>query len=223
MRAIFKDIRSELASDSVLDKLLIKNQVLTANDTVHHQEPESFTKEKLIERLLAFLGYDVTALRREIGLRVKDNRERDADYKLLVRTQFILLEAEPINKDLEAPKTGASQVREWLGSKSSPTDYGIATDGLKWKLLRWSHTTKSVQAIEDVDLSPIFQSYLTQQSVENDDGIRQLFEKFYFYFSSDTVLDALAGETSEARSKESEVTGLFYQKYIKWLCRKHHP
>ncbi len=217
MKAIFIDIKNELISDAIVDKLFIKNQILVGNDTIHHQEPETFTKDKLIERLLNFLGYDVSALKREIGLRVQDNRDRDADYKLLVRTQFILLEAEPINKDLEATNSGASQVREWLSSKFSQTDYGIATDGLKWKLLKVSQMTKTIPAIAEVDLSPIFSGYLHQQISDNDDVLRQLFNQFYFYFSNDTILDALSGETVEARAKQSEVTSQFYQKYIKYI------
>ena len=214
---IFRDIKNEIASDSVLDKLFIKNQVLVSNDTTHHQEPETFTKEKLIDKLLEFLGYSISSVRHETGLKVLDGKQRDTDYKLLVRTNFILLEAEPINKDLEAPKTGASQVREWLNSRFSETEYGIATDGLKWKLLKVSQSTQSIPTIFEIDLAPFFVGQINQQLTDPDNELRTKFEKFYFNFSKETILTALIGGTLESLEKEKEVTVIFYRKYIKYI------
>lgn len=210
MHEIFLDIKSEVSSDSTLDKLFIKRDTLTINDTLHKQEPEAFTKERVVERLLEFLGYP-RPYRSETTL-----TERVADYKIIVKTQFILFEAEPINKNLEAPNSGASQVREWLRDRFSVAEYGVATNGFEWKLLKVSVEKKKISTVATVDLTP-FVSRQLNQTLTSDDDLLGLYKKFDFNFSQVTILDALAGETEDSIKQQSEVTSRFYQEYIKYI------
>ncbi len=68
---------------------------------------------------------------------------------------FILVEGEPVNKDLESANTGESQVGEWLRDRFSPTEFGIATNGFEWKLLKVSTAKKEIVTAISIDLIPL--------------------------------------------------------------------
>jgi len=209
MDKIYREIREAVSSDSVLDKLFLSKKVLNQKDTEHNQEPEEFTKRTIVEPLLEFLGYPRKSFITETGLTVRDRRHRDADYKITLKTQFILLEAEPINKDLEARNTGASQVREWLNDRFALTEFGIATDGFVWKLLKVSYAEKDVVTVASIDLSPFLASKLNHTLHETNEDLQEIFNDFFFNFSSTTILDALSGETTESLKPPYKTSALF--------------
>lgn len=66
------------------------------------------------------------------------------DYTIRPKNQekpIFYVEAESINTDLYSKDHGVSQVEDWLLSQASKTDYGIATDGFEWILLRFDTTS----------------------------------------------------------------------------------
>jgi len=93
--------------------------VLKSSMTRDGLQPEPFTQSAVIEPLLDKLGYDYDT---EAG-GLSGGRTEVADYTISLRdyddidSTRLLIEAEPINKDLDSRKHGAGQVRSWLSQR----------------------------------------------------------------------------------------------------------
>ena len=69
---------------------------------------------------------------REIALRSTDRPGQRNDQPKNKQKPIFYVEAEPLNIDLYSDGHGIKQVNSWLLSRASKTDFGLATDGLKW-------------------------------------------------------------------------------------------
>lgn len=96
-------------------------------------QPESFTQQAIINPVLRALGHDYST---EAG-GLSGGHTQVADYTVSLRdhpeidSTRLLIEAEPINKDLHGRKHGIGQVRDWLSQREFESDFGFATDGLR--------------------------------------------------------------------------------------------
>ena len=101
-------------------------------------QPESFTQDAVIEPLLDALGHEY---RSEAG-GLSGGQTQVADYTISLRDHAdidstrLLVEAEPINKDLDSRDHGIGQVKDWLSQREFESDFGFATDGLRWVFVR---------------------------------------------------------------------------------------
>lgn len=85
--------------------------------------------------------------------------KKKPDYIIRPKKQekpIFYVEAESFNTDLYSDGQGLSQVRNWLLSRASKTDYGIATDGFQWILLKFDAASAQSKEFFKVDLRPIF-------------------------------------------------------------------
>jgi hypothetical protein len=127
------------------------------------QIPEEFTKQCLIKPLLDFLGFETvsqTSLSSPSGRRLPDYVIRPKEKS----APIIYVEAEGLNTDLYGKSQGVSQVNEWLLSRASKTDYGLATDGFKWILLKFDTVSAQSKAVLKIDLRPVLLKILNPVS-----------------------------------------------------------
>jgi hypothetical protein len=87
-----------------------------------------------------FLGYQFLGKRSGSAGNID---QREADYTLQVNSECILVEAEPLNKQLYSVKRqDVEQLKSNLEKRSFSADLGIATNGFEWALLKY-HDAKS--------------------------------------------------------------------------------
>ena len=221
------NLREQIADDR-LEKLLRAesgNTVLKTEHTHENQKPESLTQQAVIEVLFEALGYD--DLPTEAGSYSED-RSKIADYSMPFdmngESNRLLIEAEPIGKNLDSRKHGIGQVKDWLSRREFESDFGFATDGLRWVFVRYDSVAYKSNIIEDIDLRPVFvtafenaavgKESITEALSETDheaiDGLIQTFERENFVsIASDAR--RIIGDAQEA------ITDEFYEEYIRYV------
>ena len=99
-----------------------------------NRKPEDVTEELIVDPILKFLGYQ--SLGKSSGS-AGNIDQREADYTLQVNSERILVEAEPLNKQLYNVRgQGVEQLKSNLEKRSFRADLGIATNGFEWALLK---------------------------------------------------------------------------------------
>jgi hypothetical protein len=199
--------------------------VMRADFTRDQLDPEPMTKSRVIEPLLEALGYDDYGY--EAGSFAADRGEQ-ADYAVSLRdvesvdSSRLLIEAEPVNKPLRNRGHGLDQVKSWLSQREFESDFGFATDGVRWVFVRYDPDSYSHNVIEDVDLRPVFlalfENATTEQrppaevlSDEQRDLVSTLLRTFRYGNFVSIVDDA--GEVIQRR--QEEITDEFYDDYIR--------
>jgi len=223
-------LRKKMKKDETIERMLRSggggSYVLKSSMTRDGLQPEPFTQSAVIEPLLDELGYDYDT---EAG-GLSGGRTEVADYTISLRdhddidSTRLLIEAEPINKDLNSRKHGAGQVRSWLSQREFESDFGFATDGLRWIFIRYDPDSYTHNVIEEVDLQPVFVALF-----ENQVGERKPLEEAVFDADLERV-DALvrtfefanfrsiAGEARQViKRKQEEITDEFYDDYIRYV------
>jgi len=183
---IVDKLRNDAVNESVLDSLFLGKKVLKSEMLKDNESPEDYTRKNFIDKMLLFLGYSESEIKTATNLQWVDRRS-ETDYKLVVDATPIYGEAESINKDLEGDKTGLNQVKGWLEQKQTKSDYGFATDGIRWVLIKYDNKKNIFITLEDINLIPFFTSLLTRQQ-ETEQIIENLFQKFYNAFSRKNIL-----------------------------------
>nr|WP_248896375.1 hypothetical protein [Haloplanus sp. XH21] len=158
----------EQIDDNTLEKILRADPgsyKLRAGMTRDGLDPEPFTQRAVIEPLLDELGYEYDT---EAG-GLSGERTMVADYTVSLRdyddidSTRLLIEAEPINKKLDQRDHGLGQVRDWLSQREFESDFGFATDGLRWIFVRYDPDAYTHNVIEEVDLQPVFLALFENQ------------------------------------------------------------
>lgn len=222
-------LRTKTESDSRLEDILRDSdstEVITRADTVENEAPERFTERRVIEELFKELGYDVEEMATRTG-DFADERGEETDYAITLNGERILVEAEPLNKNLEYQGVGLDQVESWLENRNFEADYGIATNGLRWVLVKYNEEAYDFDELADIDLRPSFIHQFETQTgktdsltpfseglqLESEEGgvLRGLTESFERKNLRRIVSDA--GAVIE--TKQQEITEGFYEDYIR--------
>ncbi|WP_324662336.1 Eco57I restriction-modification methylase domain-containing protein [Haloarcula sediminis] len=189
-------------------------------------QPESFTQQAVIEPLLAALGHDWAT---EAG-GLSGGRTMVADYTISLRdhpdidSTRLLVEAEPINKDLDSREHGIGQVRDWLSQREFESDFGFATDGLRWAFVRYDPDSYTHNVIEEVDLQPVFLAVFQNQVGKREppteavfDADREQVTRLLRTFEYQNFV-SIAGEARQViKQKQEEITDEFYDDYIRYV------
>ncbi|GGN23302.1 Eco57I restriction-modification methylase domain-containing protein [Halarchaeum nitratireducens] len=215
--------------DDTLERILradAGSYVLKSSMTRDGLQPESFTQDGVINPLLDVLGYDY---RTEAG-GLSGGQTQVADYTISLRdhpeidSTRLLVEAEPINKDLDSRKHGIGQVRDWLSQREFESDFGFATDGLRWAFVRYDPDSYTHNVIEEVDLQPVFLAVFENQVGKRDDPTEAVFDadrdrvtRLIRTFEYENFL-SIAGDARQViKEKREEVTDEFYDDYIRYV------
>jgi hypothetical protein len=189
-------------------------------------QPEPFTQDAVIEPLLDELGYEYAT---EAG-GLSGGRTMVADYTVSLRdhpdidSTRLLIEAEPINKNLDSRDHGVGQVKDWLSQREFESDFGFATDGLRWMFVRYDPDSYTHNVIEEVDLQPVFLALFENQTTTHDPPSEAVFEAdreevaaLQQTFAFENFL-TIAGEAREViQRKQQEITDEFYDDYIRYV------
>ncbi|MFD1684275.1 Eco57I restriction-modification methylase domain-containing protein [Halobellus litoreus] len=225
---IVSTLRELINSDDQLEALLRSEpggKVLMERYSVHHSDPEPLTREEIIEPLFSALDYPYLAP--EAG-DFSDKRGKQADYSVsLADCEFIdsnrmLIEAEPLNKKLEQQKHGTGQVKDWLGKRHFEADFGIATDGMRWILIRYDPDTYSSDKLAEVSLQPIFLAAFENQTGRQesviewiDDPLEQVLAEFLRVFNYENFLSIADEAHTVIKEKKQDITDEFYKDYVR--------
>lgn len=159
LQSITESVRDRIVSDTRLKNLLQNSDTLSSDDDVKKQKPEELIKNLIIEALLDNLGYPYAP--QELNTPAEDEN-RWVDYSVSldsypnIDSTRLLIEAEPVNKNLDQTKHGIGQVRSWLHHEPFESDLGIATDGIKWVLLKKDTDTHTINEVETCDFTDVF-------------------------------------------------------------------
>jgi len=148
--------------DDILDGVFTSDPgsyILKSEYSQDRLDPEPITQDRVIEPLLNTLGYS------DYGSEAGDfstTRGEQADYAVSLRdipnidSSRLLIEAEPLNKPLENRGHGLDQVKSWLSQREFESDYGFATDGIRWIFIRYDADSYTHNVISEIDLRPVF-------------------------------------------------------------------
>lgn len=212
VKSILIELRQEVQNDIVLEKLLLGHKQLERVDTRLRRKPEDVTKEIIINKMLAFLGF--SRLGGSSGSASADD-SKEVDYNLEVRGDRILVEAEPLNKQLFNKKgQGVEQLKSYLERKSFRSNLGIATNGFEWVLIKYDTKTYTLKQVEHVDLRSFFSLSRGQGLIVENDGI---LDRFYYSFSSEHILSVSEEFSRILEEAKKSITKRFYEDYIKYV------
>lgn len=219
----------EQIDDDTLEKILRAgpgSYRLRSSMTRDGLQPEPFTQEAVIEPLLEALGH---AYASEAG-GLSGGRTMVADYTVSLRdyedieSTRLLIEAEPINKDLNSREHGVGQVRDWLSQREFESDFGFATDGLRWAFVRYDPDAYTHNVIEEVDLQPVFLALFENQTGKQADPTTAIFDadearvaRLIRTFEFENFV-SIAGDARQViKQKQERITDEFYEDYIRYV------
>lgn len=225
---VVTDLRGEVESVDRLEALLRSEpggDVLESRDTREHEDPEPFTQRKVIEPLLDALGYEEYAV--EAG-DLSDDYGRQADYSVSLRdvdgvdSERLLFEAEPMNKVLDQERHGVGQVEDWLSDRRFGADFGVATDGLHWVLVKYDRDTYGLDVLAEMTLRPVFVAAFENETGRNapvsewlSDDHGDVLADFVRTFGYENVLSIAGDARAVIKRKKQEITDEFYDDYVR--------
>lgn len=221
-------LRDQIEDDDILDGTFSRGRgeyVLKSKYSKDQLDPEPLTKSRVIEPLLDALGYDDYGY--EAGSFAAERGEQ-ADYAISLRdiesvdSSRLLIEAEPLKKRLKNRGHGLDQVKSWLSQREFESDFGFATDGLRWIFVRYDPDSYTHNIIEDVDLSPVFLTLFDNATdakrpptevVSEED--RELVATLLRTFEYDNFVSIIDDAREVIKEKQEQITDEFYDDYIR--------
>ena len=218
----------EQIEDDILDEMFCSDpgRYTMRNEFTRDQlDPEPLTKHRIIEPLLDALGYEDYGY--EAG-GFGGTRGEQADYAVPLRdvdsvdSSRLLIEAEPVNKPLQNRGHGLDQVKSWLSQREFESDFGFATDGLRWIFVRYDPDSYTHNIIDEVDLRPVFltlfENATTDQRPPADvlpEGERALVTALLRTFEYGNFVSIIDDAQEVLKRKQKEITDEFYDDYIR--------
>jgi type I restriction-modification system DNA methylase subunit/predicted type IV restriction endonuclease len=196
------------------ESVLIRNSSFKSVDVKDDQTPEEFTKQHIIKPLLDFIGYEDT---HQTRLRTQTT-ERQPDYVIHAKASDFTLyvEAEPMNVDLNAKGHGINQIREWISVKNAISDYGIATDGFKWILVRFNANTGKTEQIHQASLKKAFIKAYNRHYMIDQDEIAEAIGDFLLFCGKNIPITT--GKSIQFIEEEKEkISKRFYEDYVRFV------
>ncbi|MEZ3145118.1 hypothetical protein [Halobaculum sp. MBLA0143] len=224
LRRAVKRFRAAVVDDETAAELLCDDRVLRESDAARREEPEPLACRVFVEPMLDALGYDELA--HEVG-DLSDRRGDQADYAASfqpydgVDSRQLLFEAEPLNKSLDRDRHGLGQVLDWLSYRPFEAEFGVATDGLRWVLVRYDRDTYSLDRLAGVDLRPVVRHIFAEQTGVDvapeewdTDDTRTTLERFVAGFELDNVVTTARDADRIVSRRRAEITDQFYDEYV---------
>ncbi|MHB8559748.1 MAG: Eco57I restriction-modification methylase domain-containing protein [Thermoplasmataceae archaeon] len=200
---------------------IINNQktAYSSKDLVTGQKPESLVRQSLIDPILKFLKLkwiNETSLTTPSGTRVPDY----SIYTIDISKPVLYIEAEAFNvnlyeKELSGHKVGLGQVKEWLYSRFSKSNHGIATNGFFWVLVTLEPEDSSLREVLTLDLRPFFKYLLTNDSLNNGDFGNTV--KDFLNLKADRITEFLNDQVLLLENEKEQVSNSFYVKYMRYV------
>ena len=215
LREFYHNIKIKFKNFGTFQDVLTRSLTYSSKDLKDEQSPEEFAKRNLIEPLIDLLGFEIipeTVLPAPSG-------KRKPDYTIRPKNQdrpVFYVEAEPLSTDLHRKGCGISQVEEWLLSRASKTDYGIATNGFEWILLKFDTASAKSREILKVSLRSIFLKILNPKAFITEDEVDKAKAKF-LTVDCEYVSLFLAGYLEIIEKQKEEISKRFYNDYVRFV------
>lgn len=211
---IFSELAANIKNKKDLSVILSDPfRHLRPEDMLVSQKPEEFTKNFIINPMLKILGFEDNDFIKETKQTFDESR-RWADYTIKVDNNFVLLEAKALNIDLYAKDSAISQVREWLISKQTPTNYGIATDGFLWIMVKFDEDVLRIQELKTLNLRPVFLELIGQKNLTN---VMEPLEDFYLSLSKTNIIHTFKQESYQLEMEREKISQSFYSHYMDYI------
>jgi len=210
---LFTDVKNQFSSEGIFIKLIYNNKATyNSDDLITGQKPEDLVKEFVVRKLLEHLGYEVrqeTKIKSIKGLRW-------ADYLALnpnTGKEMFYVEAEPFNTDLTSENRGLEQIKPLLLSKMAKAEYGIATDGFRWVLIKFDEGIKEILKVNLLPIvSTLFNESLNENTKDELQNLLSLKLKNFEILTNDYLV--------ESEENKKEISKKFYADYIKYVLGK---
>ena len=181
VETIIRDIKERLTLDG-------KNRVFNEGERLRPEfmkepaEPEAFTRAFLIDKIFSALGLEKLP---EKKFATTDS-PRSVDYAIKSPGSKFVVEAKPINLDLEKGKdSGVNQIKGLfkLAEVKENYDFGVATDGLRWIFI-----DKNEEMVGDLRLEDHFDQItdflIGREKVVSPKTEEEISKKFYGWYNA---------------------------------------
>lgn len=212
LTGIYDNLKARFKNSDKFNRVLIHGESYSSSDLVDNQLPEEFARQYIISPLLVYLDYKIiseTSIRAPTGIKQPDYLIRplsDQNFSFYV-------EAEPINVDLRSKGHGINQVRDWLLSRAAQSDYGIATDGLTWEIVKFNNAEADIKSISRIKLRPIFSKIHYPATFIDQSELDQIYDSFLALHSKYVVSLSKSYVTLMEEEKD-RITNSFYREYV---------
>lgn len=216
IKAFINKLREETSEQFTLG-VILNRETLKSRDI--GQQPEAFTEQHLIDKLLDTLGFSYKDQATAFGGGGKNN----PDFELEDTGEIVVIgENKSINKWNEAP----TDIDEYLDSRSVGAEYGIGTDGMVWSLHRYDQGSDREKAyrIEKFDLKPVFVDVLRGMgSIPSDyepefDNPEEVLTTFTKWFRSDNFQGLISSEIPQwVREERKKGVDEFFDLFIELI------
>jgi hypothetical protein len=178
---LIKDIKERLTLDGK-NRVFNEGEKLRSDFMKETAEPEAFTREFMIDKI-----FDALELKKLSEKKIEDSRgPRSVDYRIKSRRGKFLVEAKPLNADLEKGKDSAvNQIKGLfkLAEVQKNYDFGVATDGL-----RWTSIDRNEEIVDELNLEEQFDKIkeflVGKEKVVSPKTEEEISKKFYGWYNA---------------------------------------
>lgn len=178
---LLKDIEERLTFDSK-NRVFNEGKELRSDFMKERAEPEAFTREFLIDKI--FSALELEKLPEKY---FEDARgHRSVDYLIKSPRGMFLVEAKPLNADLEKGKdSGVNQIKGLfkLVEVKENYNFGVATNGLRWIFIDKNKKIVSDLKLED-DFEQIKEFLIGKEKVVSPKTEEEISKKFYGWYNA---------------------------------------
>nr|MBC8520378.1 Eco57I restriction-modification methylase domain-containing protein [Methanomicrobia archaeon] len=179
---LIKDIKERLTLDGK-NRVFEEGKELSSEFMKEKAEPEAFTKEFLIDKILDALGLEKLP---EKSFETPKGH-RSVDYRIKRKERMFLVEAKPLNAALfeKGKDSGVNQIKGLfkLAEVKENYDFGVATDGL-----RWVFVDKAGEIVDDLRLEENFEKVkeflVGKEKVVSPKTEEEISKKFYDWYNA---------------------------------------
>jgi len=214
LKEIYSNLERSIKNKKDLNDIILKdNRNLETTDTLLNEKPEPYTRRIIIDPILKSLGYESSELAWDARQDLGDSKKW-SDYTLTFKDDSVLVEAESLNKDLNQKNCGIDQVRIWISLKKTKTDFGVATNGFLWVMVKFDNNTLQIKILKTIDLRPLFIDLIGQKHFADKEKILQ---DFYASFSKENIIFTFKEETFSLEKYQEEISQKFYSEYMDYV------
>jgi hypothetical protein len=179
---LIKDIKERLTLDGK-NRVFEEGKELSSEFMKEKAEPEAFTKEFLIDKILDPL--ELEKLPEKSFETPKGHRS--VDYRIKSKTGMFLVEAKPLNANLfeKSRDGGVNQIKGLfrLAEVKEHYDFGVATDGLRWVFI-----DKNKEVVSDLNLETNYEQIkvflVGKEKVISPKTEEEISKKFYGWYNA---------------------------------------
>lgn len=213
LKNVYRQIETSLP-DRVKREQILTGGVLTRDDIEFRKKPETVTEDLIVIPVLEFLGFVKNKSYYRFTGATESESQKECDLTLLTEQERILVESEPMGKNLFHKNVGVDQLTGYLENKSFRSGIGIATNGFRWILVKYNDEVFKSDIVRNVDLLPVFKRMGGLPAIEEPDD---LLNDFLATFSRENIINVVRKQELQLTISKERVSKRFYDDYIMYV------